>query len=614
MIRIRWRPVRSLRPLIAATALILSALASPDAAAGDEIEFTSRVWDGHELLDDKSEERLETLIQRLQKETRVRMIAIAGSLPDKLARLEFHRRVKSAGETWCRRSPKRKRYHRKCIVLGYDIVGNSVSMWWTTYRAPSNLGPRLTDIQDNAASHWHSDGVEAVLSITVVELGRILKSNAFDDLDLREYIADINGKALRTPGRAPGDARPGAKSQHPPMIVRPIHDHADVLSLDAERRLAERITALRKKTGVQILLWLSRANAFPNGPSAFATDNAPPWCTLGEDGSQCVLFAVKLFKGGSGTLHFGYAHSVRDIAPDGFQVALDPMLRINTTRDIPAGLEQMIIAAARIIDPEVVGDVAAEPSDAAMATFQSNERSGAWLAMIAAAIVLVIVVLVVLRLVYRRIDAERLAHMSGYSDAHLEEIIAMAAQRQHTSVERLTAQQVREIAGDLDLDLTQVDAALADFDAHRRQTQLHLGERARRRRVISMILLGSIAVLGGVTVISYFHSVSALQSLRDGASQYAVQQRAAEALEGAANAMYTGRDDAPELAKERARVNGLRQQAEASYKEVATSYARLAASFPNDMWVGLAGLPDRLPDHLPDQLPDTTAASDSTAE
>ena len=184
--------------------------------------------------------------------------------------------------------------------------------------------------------------------------------------------------------------------------------------------------------------------------------------------------------------------------------------------------------------------------------------------------------------------ARRLARDVDYAD--VDDIIGVAAELQAVDAERLSVEELGEVARDLDIPEEYVGPAVAEL--RRRRAAALVAAAARRRRRLAWIagalavtaLLGIFSLVDCGAVSDAHHTV-----LRQRAQVVNVmdRQRATRATFAAAS----GEPAAAELAGAENRVRIARRD----YDAAATAYNQRVDGFPGALWAHLRGWPDRAP-------------------
>jgi len=184
--------------------------------------------------------------------------------------------------------------------------------------------------------------------------------------------------------------------------------------------------------------------------------------------------------------------------------------------------------------------------------------------------------------------ALRVGRDIDYED--VDDIIGVAAELQAVDSERLSVEELHEVARDLDIPEQYVGPAITELRRRRAAALAAAATRRRRHRLWTWGALAAVAVLG----LFSFLDCGAVSDAHHAVLQRRAQvvnvmdrQRATRATFGAA----AGEQAAAELAGAENRVRIARRDYDAS----ATAYNQRVDGFPGALWATLRGLPPQVP-------------------
>jgi hypothetical protein len=173
----------------------------------------------------------------------------------------------------------------------------------------------------------------------------------------------------------------------------------------------------------------------------------------------------------------------------------------------------------------------------------------------------------------------------------VDDIIGVASELQELERDRLSVEDLRAVARDLDIPEHLLQPAIAELDRRRQATLAAEAERRRRRQRVQWVSAGVAAVIA-VWALSGNARLGALgvEVDRARAQWVSVQER-----QVATEKQWRGQPDSPgrmaELSGAENRVRVERKR----YDEAASAYNEAAAGFPSSLWRNLFGHPERRP-------------------
>jgi hypothetical protein len=177
----------------------------------------------------------------------------------------------------------------------------------------------------------------------------------------------------------------------------------------------------------------------------------------------------------------------------------------------------------------------------------------------------------------------------NYED--VDDIIGIASELQQIDAERLSEQDLRAVASDLDLPEHYLGPAIAELDRRRKAAQLAAEARARtkKRLIISAISVFAILSLWAIlTNSSLGTELATISQQRAQIDNVLERQRATEAQWR----------DLPHSDKRAAELSGAENRVRIErkrYDEVAAAYNGRVSSFPTSLWASLFGRPKSVP-------------------
>ncbi len=175
--------------------------------------------------------------------------------------------------------------------------------------------------------------------------------------------------------------------------------------------------------------------------------------------------------------------------------------------------------------------------------------------------------------------------------ADVDDLIGIASELQLLSQDRLSVEDLTEVARDLDIPDRFVRPAIAEL-ARRREALL--AAEARRRRTRRWIILGAVGVVAVFGIWALVGQAS-LGSLAAVAAQKRAQVVSVTQRQQATERQW---QDVPHSEQRAAELSGAENRVRIerkSYDEAATAYNMSASVFPGSLWASLFGYPDALP-------------------
>ncbi|PKN57412.1 MAG: hypothetical protein CVU56_11155 [Deltaproteobacteria bacterium HGW-Deltaproteobacteria-14] len=172
----------------------------------------------------------------------------------------------------------------------------------------------------------------------------------------------------------------------------------------------------------------------------------------------------------------------------------------------------------------------------------------------------------------------------------VDDVIGVASELQAVDAERLSVEELTEVARDLDIPQQYVGPAVAELRRRRAAALAAAAARSRRRLLWTWGALGMVALLGVFSVVDCGAVSDAHHAVLQQRAQVVNvmdRQRATRATFDVAS----GEQAAAELAGAENRVRIARRD----YDAAATAYNRRVDGFLGALWASLRGWPDRAP-------------------
>lgn len=177
----------------------------------------------------------------------------------------------------------------------------------------------------------------------------------------------------------------------------------------------------------------------------------------------------------------------------------------------------------------------------------------------------------------------------AYDD--VDDIIGIASEMQNLDADRLSVEDLREVAADLEVPEQYLGPAITELRRRREAALAAEAEKRKRRRIIGV-------VIGAVVVLIV---VWALGSQRGLASDLADVQAARAQVENVVSlrqrkiAEWGAKADSPERSAELAGADNRVAIERRKYDEAARRYNARAAGFPTSLWAAVFGMPSAVP-------------------
>lgn len=173
----------------------------------------------------------------------------------------------------------------------------------------------------------------------------------------------------------------------------------------------------------------------------------------------------------------------------------------------------------------------------------------------------------------------------------VDDVIGIASELQDLDRDRLSVEDLKEVASDLEIPEKYVQPAIAELERRRQAALVAAARKARTRR---LAIVAAVVVVGlvGVWALVGNARLSSLATAAQRAHAQVVNVRERQlATQRQWQNQPDGADKMAELSGAENRVRIERKR----YDEAASAYNEAAASFPGSLWRGLFGHPERLP-------------------
>lgn len=173
----------------------------------------------------------------------------------------------------------------------------------------------------------------------------------------------------------------------------------------------------------------------------------------------------------------------------------------------------------------------------------------------------------------------------------VDDIIGIAAEMQDLESDRLSIDDLREVASDLEISERHLEPAITEL---RRRRKALLEREAARKRRRNYILYGVFAVVAVLLVWALISSGN-LGSLHNEAKRARAQVVNVTERQAATVLQWRDLPNSPERSAELSGAENRVRIERQRYDEAAAAYNSAASSFPNRLWRGLFGHPASLP-------------------
>jgi hypothetical protein len=177
----------------------------------------------------------------------------------------------------------------------------------------------------------------------------------------------------------------------------------------------------------------------------------------------------------------------------------------------------------------------------------------------------------------------------AYDD--VDDIIGIASEMQNLDADRLSVEDLREVASDLEVPEQYLGPAIVELKRRREALLAAEAEKRKRRKIIGF-------TLGGVVVLVVIWALGSQRSL---ASELADVQAARAQVENVVTlrkrkiAEWGPKADSPERAAELAGADNRVAIERRKYDEAARRYNAKAGGFPTGLWAAVFGMPSQVP-------------------
>lgn len=173
----------------------------------------------------------------------------------------------------------------------------------------------------------------------------------------------------------------------------------------------------------------------------------------------------------------------------------------------------------------------------------------------------------------------------------VDDVIGIASELQDLDRDRLSVEDLKEVASDLEIPEKYVQPAIAELERRRQAALVAAAKKARTRRVAIIAAMVMVGLIGIWALVGNARLSSLETAARRAHAQVVNVRERQVATERQWRDQPDGTDKMAELsgAENRVRIERMR------YDEAASAYNDAAASFPGSLWRALFGHPEKLP-------------------
>lgn len=173
----------------------------------------------------------------------------------------------------------------------------------------------------------------------------------------------------------------------------------------------------------------------------------------------------------------------------------------------------------------------------------------------------------------------------------VDDVIGIAAELQDLERDRLSVEDLQEVARDLEIPERHVRPAIEELERRRKEALAAAENKARRRRVVLIAAVAVVAIL----VIWAIVGDARLGGLETEATRARAQLINVVERQRATVRQWQGQPDGPEKMAELSGAENRVRIERKRYDDAASAYNEAATSFPGSVWRGLFGRPEALP-------------------
>lgn len=173
----------------------------------------------------------------------------------------------------------------------------------------------------------------------------------------------------------------------------------------------------------------------------------------------------------------------------------------------------------------------------------------------------------------------------------VDDVIGIASELQELERDRLSVEDLKEVARDLEIPEQYVQPAVAELERRRQAALVAAAKKARVRRAAIVSAVVVVGLLGIWALVSD----SRLSSLEAAAKRAHAQVVNVKERQLATQRQWQGQPDGAEKMAELSGAENRVRIERKRYDEAATAYNEAAAGFPGSLWRALFGHPDKLP-------------------
>jgi hypothetical protein len=175
--------------------------------------------------------------------------------------------------------------------------------------------------------------------------------------------------------------------------------------------------------------------------------------------------------------------------------------------------------------------------------------------------------------------------------ADVDDIIGIAAEMSDLESERLSVEDLTQVASELDIPERHVAPAIVEL---KRRREALLAAEAKKAKRKTLIIIIAVSVLGLIFTWGVI-AQSGLATLAAAANQARSQVVNVMERQRATDTQWKGLPPSPERSAELVGAENRVRIERKRYDEAAATYNASSTSFPNSIWAAIFGHPDRLP-------------------